>query len=120
MTKIDRRGEKQDDHNQDDHVVDDHIGDDHVGDDYVGDDYVGDDHVGDDHVGDDHVGDDHVGDDHVVGFLLRQFDKIEEQIEEERNKISQQMNSVKTELEANCKAAAKEVVAFEDPSFAVK
>ena len=30
------------------------------------------------------------------------------------------MNSVKTELEANCKAAAKEVVAFEDPSFAVK
>ena len=96
----DRRGEKQDDHNQDDHVVDDHIGDDHVG--------------------DDHVGDDHVGDDHVVGFLLRQFDKIEEQIEEERNKISQQMNSVKTELEANCKAAAKEVVAFEDPFFAVK
>ena len=30
------------------------------------------------------------------------------------------MNSVKTELEANCKAAAKEVVAFEDPFFAVK
>ena len=74
----------------------------------------------DDHNHDDRVVDDHIGDDHVVGFLLRQFDKIEEQIEEERNKISQQMNSAKTELEANCKAAAKEVVAFEDPFFAVK
>ena len=56
----------------------------------------------------------------MIMFLLRQFDKIEELIEEERNKISQQMNSVKTELEANCKAAAKEVVAFLDPLFVVK
>lgn len=44
--------------------------------------------------------------------LLRQFDKIEQDIEDEKMKIREHMLSTKTELETQCRSCAKDVKSF--------